>query len=368
MARDNGVLVTHDPNYRPNLWPNEETARRVMFEAFQCAHMAKISQEEFAVATGQDDLQAGIRAVLDQGVQLLIVSRGERGALATNADWLVESPAIDDITVIETTRAGDGFKAAMITRVLPEFEKHGGSLLPVDKQTVQDALDYANVVAGLTCTKAGAIPALPTANEVNRYLAMRQGLKESSHSTNLGVEELARMIDHTMLRPHCVQPNDMDIEKLCREARHYGFAMVAVNPAQVDTCCRLLQGTAVRVGAAIGFPLGQTTTSAVKAYETRDALERGATEIDMVLNVRQLQCGNYSAVRAEIETVNQICREFGVKNGVKTICKIILETFYITQEQKVKVCEICRDARVDFVKTSTGFGPAGATTEDVKLM
>jgi deoxyribose-phosphate aldolase len=171
------------------------------------------------------------------------------------------------------------------------------------------------------------------------------------------------MIDHTFLKPYCEGPND--VEKLCHEARQHGFAMVAVNPSEVEQCCRLLQGSDVRVGAAIGFPLGQTT-SAVKAFETRDAIGRGATEIDMVMNVRELQSGNHDLVRDEIETLVRTCRKGGTNGSV--ICKVILETCYLTTEQKIKACEICRDAGVDFVKTSTGFGAAGATAEDVKLM
>lgn len=167
------------------------------------------------------------------------------------------------------------------------------------------------------------------------------------------------MIDHTFLRPYC-QTTD-EIEKLCREARQYGFATVAVNPAQVEECCQLLQDTYVQVGAAIGFPLGQTTC-ATKMYEARDAIQRGAAEIDMVINLRDLQTRNYAAVREEVEGLVAICQSSSV------ICKIILETCYLTNEDIVKGCEICRDARVDFVKTSTGFGPSEAKVEDVKLM
>lgn len=364
MARDRGLFLTYDPNYRPTLWPDKETAQDVMFEALKYAHMAKISEEEFSAVTGQKDLQAGMRAVLDQGVELLIVSRGHRGALATNGEFVVESAAIDGIKIVETTGSGDAFQASMISRMLPEFEKLGGTLKHVDEVVVQSALDYANVVAGLTCTKVGAIPAMPTPAEVSRFLVTRHEVKAP---LRLSPHDLARMIDHTMLKPYCVQSEDTDLEKLCREAREFGFAMVAVNPAQVETCCKLLQGAVVRVGAAIGFPLGQTTTC-VKAYETQNALEHGAREIDVVLNVRDLQSGKDDLVQTEIESVVKICREFSERRDSRVICKVILETCYLTTEQKVKACEICRNAGVDFVKTSTGFGPAGATVADVKLI
>lgn len=175
---------------------------------------------------------------------------------------------------------------------------------------------------------------------------------------NLSVEQLAGMIDHTFLKPFGTAEN---IEKLCAEARKYEFAMVAINPAEVETCVKLLAGSPVRVGAAIGFPLGQTTTEC-KAFETRDAIEKGATEIDTVINVRALQKGQLDIVKKEIEDMVAICKPAGV------ICKVILETCYLTDAEKETVCHIAKEAGVDFVKTSTGFGTAGATVEDVALM
>ena len=175
---------------------------------------------------------------------------------------------------------------------------------------------------------------------------------------NLSVKQLAGMIDHTFLKPFGTAEN---IEKLCDEARKYEFAMVAINPAEVETCVKLLEGAPVRVGAAIGFPLGQTTTEC-KAFETRDAIAKGATEIDTVINVRALQKGRLDIVKKEIEEMVAICRPAGV------ICKVILETCYLSDAEKETVCRIAKEAGVDFVKTSTGFGTAGATVEDVALM
>ncbi len=175
---------------------------------------------------------------------------------------------------------------------------------------------------------------------------------------NLSVKQLAGMIDHTFLKPFGAAEN---IEKLCAEARKYEFAMVAINPAEVETCVKLLEGSPVRVGAAIGFPLGQTTTEC-KAFETRDAIAKGATEIDTVINVRALQKGCLDIVKKEIEEMVAICRPAGV------ICKVILETCYLSDTEKETVCRIAKEAGVDFVKTSTGFGTAGATVEDVALM
>ena len=165
----------------------------------------------------------------------------------------------------------------------------------------------------------------------------------------LSVEQLAGMIDHTFLKPF---GDASPIEK---------FAMVAINPAEVENCVKLLEGSGVRVGAAIGFPLGQNTVEC-KAFETRDAIAKGATEIDTVINVRALQKGQTEIVKKEIEDMVSICKPAGV------ICKVILETCYLTDEEKETVCRIAKEAGVDFVKTSTGFGTAGATVHDVALM
>ena len=174
----------------------------------------------------------------------------------------------------------------------------------------------------------------------------------------LSVEQLAGMIDHTFLKAFGTEE---DIKKLCAEALKYKFAMVAINPAEVETCAKLLMGSGVRVGAAIGFPLGQNTVEC-KAFETKDAIDKGATEIDTVINVRALQKGRINIVTKEIEDMVAICKPANV------ICKVILETCYLTDEEKKTVCRIAREAGVDFVKTSTGFGTAGATVQDIELM
>jgi len=172
------------------------------------------------------------------------------------------------------------------------------------------------------------------------------------------MDELAAIIDHTFLKAFGVPG---DIERLCEEAVHYGFAMVAINPAEVETCVKLLAGTRVGIGAAIGFPLGQNTVE-TKAFETRDAIDKGATEIDVVINVRALQSGRPDVVRREIANVVSACKPRGV------VTKVIHETCYLTSGEKVAVCRMASEEGADFVKTSTGFGPAGATVEDVRLM
>ena len=172
------------------------------------------------------------------------------------------------------------------------------------------------------------------------------------------VEQLANMIDHTNLKAFA---DDAAFEKLCDEAKKYNFKMVAINPAQTVRCKEKLEGSPVHVGAAIGFPLGQTTLEC-KIFETKDAIEKGADEIDYVINVAELKNKNYDYIKKEMEEIVKICREAGKTS------KVIFENCYLTDDEKRKVAEIAKEVKPDFIKTSTGFGTGGATVEDVKLM
>lgn len=172
------------------------------------------------------------------------------------------------------------------------------------------------------------------------------------------VEQLENMIDHTNLKAFA---DDTAFEKLCDEAKKYNFKMVAINPAQTVRCKKKLEGSPVHVGAAIGFPLGQTTLEC-KIFETKDAIEKGADEIDYVINVAELKNKNYDYIKKEMEEIVKICREAGKTS------KVIFENCYLTDDEKRKVAEIAKEVKPDFIKTSTGFGTGGATVEDVKLM
>ena len=172
------------------------------------------------------------------------------------------------------------------------------------------------------------------------------------------VEQLANMIDHTNLKAFA---DDAAFEKLCDEAKKYNFKMVAINPAQTVRCKKKLEGSPVHVGAAIGFPLGQTTLEC-KIFETKDAIEKGADEIDYVINVAELKNKKYDYIKKEMEEIVKICREAGKTS------KVIFENCYLTDDEKRKVAEIAKEVKPDFIKTSTGFGTGGATVEDVKLM
>ncbi|SOC20829.1 deoxyribose-phosphate aldolase [Ureibacillus xyleni] len=166
----------------------------------------------------------------------------------------------------------------------------------------------------------------------------------------------ASLIDHTLLKPEATKSQ---IEKLCDEAKKYEFASVCVNPTWVSVSAQLLKGTNVKVCTVIGFPLG-ATTSDVKAFETKNAIENGAQEIDMVINIGALKEGQYQLVGDDIKAVVEAA------NG--TLVKVIIETSLLTDEEKIKACELSVEAGADFVKTSTGFSTGGALVEDVALM
>ena len=164
-------------------------------------------------------------------------------------------------------------------------------------------------------------------------------------------EQLVRLFDHTCLHPYATHA---DMEKLCAEAKEHHFAMVAINSVQTKFCKELLRGTDVHVGAAIGFPLGQTTVE-TKVFETEDAIQNGADEIDYVINITELKMGNLAYIRDEMQRIVDVCR----KNNV--ISKVIFENCYLTQAEKEALCRIALEVKPDFIKTSTGFGTGGAT-------
>jgi deoxyribose-phosphate aldolase len=170
-------------------------------------------------------------------------------------------------------------------------------------------------------------------------------------------EQIAAMIDHTLLK---ADGTHKDIIKLCDEAKQYKFATVCVNPYWVSLAGQELKGSNVGITTVIGFPLGSSSTL-VKGAETRDAIANGATEIDMVLNVGALKSGDFAAVEKDIREVAQACLG-------KAIMKVIIETCYLTDEEKRIAAELSKAAGADFVKTSTGFGPSGATIKDIELI
>jgi deoxyribose-phosphate aldolase len=184
--------------------------------------------------------------------------------------------------------------------------------------------------------------------------ATRLGL----HASGAAAGEVAGLIDHTLLRPDASRA---EIDTLCQEAAAHGFATVCVNPTWVARCAGLLRASPVAVCSVVGFPLVATTPD-VKQYETRRAIFDGAREIDMVINVGALKSGDLALVERDLLAVTAACREAGATS------KVIIEAALLTDAEKVIACTLARAAAADFVKTSTGFGPGGATAADVALM
>lgn len=170
-------------------------------------------------------------------------------------------------------------------------------------------------------------------------------------------KKFAKLIDHTLLKPDATAEA---IKKICEEAKVHSFASVCVNPAWVKLCHTMLQDTDVKVCTVIGFPLGATTTE-TKAFETKNAIENGATEIDMVINIGALKDQADAVVEEDIRAVVEAAKN-------QALTKVIIETSLLSDEEKVRACELAVKAGADYVKTSTGFSGGGATVEDISLM
>lgn len=170
-------------------------------------------------------------------------------------------------------------------------------------------------------------------------------------------KDIAKIIDHTILKPEA----SVDaVEKICKEALEHKFASVCINPCHVALCSKLLKDSSVKVCTVIGFPLGATTKE-VKVFETKNAIDNGAEEVDMVINIGALKDKNYDYVKEDIKSVVEAAKG-------KALTKVIIETCLLTDDEKIIACKLSKEAGADFVKTSTGFSKGGATKEDVKLM
>ena len=170
-------------------------------------------------------------------------------------------------------------------------------------------------------------------------------------------KKIAGMIDHTVLKAMTTQE---DVIKICNEAKENGFFSVCINPTHIEFVKKQLEGSNVKVCTVIGFPLGANTPE-VKAFETKDAIAKGADEVDMVINIGALKDKNYDLVERDIKAVVDAADK-------KALVKVIIETCYLTDEEKKIACELAVKAGTDYVKTSTGFGTGGSTPEDIKLM
>ena len=255
-----------------------------------------------------------------------------------------ELQRIVEIILDELQRAGAELSIGALTQVETPACKASGALN-----------QSGRVFPGVCACHAVLYDCCPhQVGDVLRAGASRLGL----HASGAPAGSVAALIDHTLLKPDASRH---DIETLCREAAEFGFATVCVNTTWVSTCARLLTGSHVLVCSVVGFPLGATTCD-VKNYETRRAIFDGAREIDMVINVGALKSGDLRVVERDIEAVAAPCREGGA------ISKVIIEAALLNDDEKVTACTLAKAAGADYVKTSTGFGPGGATAADVALM
>ncbi len=242
--------------------------------------------------------------------------------------------------------------SATVERLVEQITKEVLILLKEEESRAQTGGDDGN------CTDCIGQCVLQCQDKVQQVVdAGASRLTSTLGSVEVGAD-IARMIDHTLLKPDATQDQ---IAQLCYEARKYGFAAVCINPSYVKLCSQLLQGSPVHVCTVVGFPLGATPPE-VKAYEAQQAIDDGATEIDMVINVGAMKSKDYALVERDIATVARASHTGGA------ILKVIIEAALLTDEEKVIACQLAKAAGAEYVKTSTGFGPSGATVNDVALM
>lgn len=211
-------------------------------------------------------------------------------------------------------------------------------------------------VSGCNCTDGSC--AQHCADKVNQVVQAGASRVTATLGTRPVSQEIAHLIDHTLLKPDASQDQ---IAQLCYEARTHEFASVCINPTHVRLCAQLLKGSRVKVCTVVGFPLGATPAT-VKAYETQQAIRDGATEIDMVINIGALKSRDYRVVLEDIGAV------VGAAHAGNALVKVIIEAALLTDEEKIIASQLAKSAGAEFVKTSTGFGPGGATAQDVALM
>ena len=219
----------------------------------------------------------------------------------------------------------------------------------------EEAKAGAGAVCSESCIEQCISSCQPEVQQIIHAGASR--LTSTVGNVDVGAD-IATMIDHTLLKPDATQDQ---IAQLCYEARKYGFAAVCVNPTHVKLCAELLKGSPVHVCTVVGFPLGATPPE-VKAYEAQQSIDHGAVEVDMVINIGALKSKDYALVERDIATVARTCHTGGA------LLKVIIEAALLTDEEKVIACQLAKAAKADYVKTSTGFGPGGATAHDVELM
>ena len=338
IARGEGVRTIFNPApARPDLPP----------ELYELSDIFCPNESETEILTGMpvgtiEEAEAAAKALLDRGPKTVILTLGERGCLLVDKDGAKHIPT-KAVSAVDTTGAGDCFVGS-----LAFFLAAGKSL--------EDSIDRANKIAAVSVCGQGTQSSFPEASDLDPGILDDIEVRKTEEP-KMDAKELAQYIDHTLLKP---EAQIEAFDKICEEAIEHKFRSVCVNSCRVPLIAEKLKGTGVDVCAVVGFPLGAMSPAA-KAFEARQAAKDGAAELDMVVNVGALKSGDYDAVFEDIKAVRDAAPS-------PAILKVIIETCLLSDEEKIKACEISKKAGADFVKTSTGFSTGGATLADIALM
>ncbi|MDP8257607.1 MAG: ribokinase [Candidatus Alcyoniella australis] len=336
IAREHGVTTIFNP---------APARAELPAECYQLSDVFCPNQSETELLTGLpaqsvEQAQIAARVLLERGAKSVILTLGEHGSLLVTADAVRHVP-VQPVRAIDTTGAGDCFVGSLA------FFMAAG-------QPLEEAIRRANTIASISVQSNGTQTSFPDIAQLPPGLI---DLQASPDRATISPQQLASYIDHTLLKPDALSA---DFDRLCDEALRFGFKSVCVNSNRVAQVAKRLANSAVKVCSVIGFPLG-AMESAAKAAEARRAVELGATEIDMVINVGDLIAGDLQSVEQDIRTVRDAAPQ-------PIVLKTIIETCLLSDEQKVAACRIAQSAGADFVKTSTGFSSGGATVDDVRLL
>ncbi|MBI9076901.1 MAG: ribokinase [Desulfatibacillum sp.] len=338
IAREEGVTTIFNPApAQPDL-PQE---------LYELSDIFCPNESETEILTGMpvktmEQAEKAAKVLLDRGPRTVILTLGERGCLLVDKDGAKHIPT-QKVSAIDTTGAGDCFVGS-----LAFFLAAGKSL--------EDSIERANKIAAVSVCAQGTQSSFPDAGELGQGI-LDDIAPTQSKTPAMGAKELAQYIDHTLLKPDGQLPA---FDKICEEAIQYQFRSVCVNSYMVPYIAKKLNGTGVDVCAVVGFPLGAMSSPA-KSFEAKQAVEDGAAEVDMVINVGALKSGNSDGVFNDIKAVRDSAPS-------PVVLKVIIETCLLTDEEKVLACEISKKAGADFVKTSTGFSTGGASLADIALM
>jgi ribokinase len=346
IARQEGVKTIFNPApARPSL-PEELYSLSDIF----CPNESETELLTDMPVGTLEEAEAAAHVLIERGAGTVILTLGERGSLLVT-DTTVAHVPVESVKALDTTGAGDAFVGS-----LAYFLAAGKPL--------SEAIKRANRIAAISVQSPGTQTSFPEAKDLPPEILDRSVLSvskkpeaEAEITSTMTASEMAKYIDHTLLKP---QAPRSAFDRLCDDAVEYGFRSVCVNSSRVAYVAKKLQGTGISVCSVIGFPLGAMDTR-VKAFEARRAIEDGAQELDMVMNIGALKSGDLKTVEEDIRTVRQEAKG-------PTVLKVILETCLLSDDEKVSACEIAKKAGANFVKTSTGFSSGGATVEDVALV